>query len=126
MYSPCRNRKIPDYPINRGSAGCDLRRLGIAIEIAHLPPVLVIDDPSLKLDVTISVTIFECLQKLAKRGHIVLVSMKKPQLQEFKMIDSVVLLAGGFSVFSCSRRHIESYFCDPVVGYVTPHHRIIT
>jgi ABC-type multidrug transport system ATPase subunit len=114
----CKDRKIADNPVIRGPLGCDFRRLGIAIEIVHLPPVIVVDDPALSLDPTLSIQIFQCLGKLATRGHIVICSMDKPVLQEFKLLDSIILLSGGISIFAASRKSIVPYFCDRTVGYV--------
>ena len=48
----CKNRIIPQYPPLRGEEGSDLRRLSIALEIARLPPIIVIHDSTLNLHAT--------------------------------------------------------------------------
>lgn len=114
----CKNRRITEYPATRGELGCDLRRLSIAIEIVHLPPLLVIDEPTLDFEPAISVKVIECLKSLANRGHIVVCSMSKPSAPEFSMLDRVVLLTEGHSVFSGPPTKIEDHFCSDEMGYV--------
>jgi hypothetical protein len=114
----CKNRRITEYPPMRGELGCDLRRLSIAIEIVHLPPLLVIDEPTLDFEPAISVKIIECLKTLANRGHIVVCSMSKPSSSEFSMLDRVVLLTEGHTVFAGPPSKIEEHFCSTEMGYV--------
>jgi len=114
----CKNRRITEYPATRGELGCDLRRLSIAIEIVHLPALFVIDEPTLDFEPAISVKIIECLQTLARRGHIVLCSMSKPSTSEFSMLDRVVLLTEGHTIFSGPPGKVEEHFCSAEMGYV--------
>mmetsp|Transcript_15970 Transcript_15970/g.35350 ORF Transcript_15970/g.35350 Transcript_15970/m.35350 type:complete len:855 (-) Transcript_15970:2032-4596(-) len=113
----CKHRRITEYPPTRGELGCDMRRLSIAIEIVHLPHVIVIDEPTLDFEPAISVKIVECLQALAKRGHIVLCSMAKPSSGEFKMMDKVVLLSEGHTVYCGPPGSVEAHFCSSEMGY---------
>ena len=114
----CKNRRITEYPPTRGELGCDLRRLSIAIEIVHLPALFVIDEPTLDFEPAISVKIIECLQTLARRGHIVLCSMSKPSSSEFSMLDRVVLLTEGHTIYAGPPSKVEEHFCSPEMGYV--------
>eukprot|EP01032_Pedospumella_encystans_P023094 gene23094-26150_t len=107
----CKNRRITEYPPTRGELGCDLRRLSIAIEIVHLPALFVIDEPTLDFEPAISVKIIECLQTLARRGHIVLCSMSKPSSSEFSMLDRVVLLTEGHTIYAGPPSKVEEHFC---------------
>ena len=114
----CRDRKIPDRPQVKGEIGCDFRRLGIAMEIANLPPVIVINEPTLDFDPAISVLVMQCMKRLSERGHAVLLSLTRPYKQELMKIDNVVLLSEGHSIFSSAPRNIVKHFCSPKVGYV--------
>ena len=114
----CKHRRITEYPATRGELGCDLRRLSIAIEIVHLPPLFVIDEPTWDFEPAISVKIIECLQTLAKRGHIVICSMTKPSSSEFSMLDRVVLLTEGHTIYCGPPGKIEAHFCGDEMDYV--------
>jgi energy-coupling factor transporter ATP-binding protein EcfA2 len=114
----CKNRRIVEYPAMRGELGCDLRRLSIAIEVVHLPPLIVVDEPTWDFEPAISVKVIECLKSLANRGHIVVCSMSKPSASEFSMLDRAVLLMEGHSVYSGPPLKIEQHFCGDEMGYV--------
>ena len=114
---PCKNRRITEYPPTRGELGCDLRRLSIAIEVVHLPPLIVIDEPTLDFDPATSVKIIECLKTLANRGHIVICSMSKPSTSEFSMLDRVILLMEGHTIYSGPTSKLEDHFCSEEMGY---------
>ena len=58
----CKHRKIPEYPPYRGPLGSDLRRLSIAIDICALPPLIVIEEPSLNLEASLALDIVRCLR----------------------------------------------------------------
>jgi energy-coupling factor transporter ATP-binding protein EcfA2 len=114
----CKNHTIEEYPPTRGEAGCEFRRLSIALEIVHLPELIVIDEPSLDFDQIISIKILECLKRLTKRGHIVFCSMDKPTQSEFNMFDRVVLLSEGYTIFSAAPNQIDQHFCSADMGYL--------
>jgi hypothetical protein len=113
----CKDRIIEEYPSLRGEEGSDLRRLTIALEVADLPPLIVIDEPTKDFDPAISVSIIQCLQLLSSKGHIVVCSFTKPAVQEFELLDKVVLLSDGFTIYANSPKQIQNYFCSPNVGY---------
>ena len=114
----CRNRKIPDRPQLKREIGCDFHRLGIAMDIANLPPLIVINEPTLDFDPAISVLVMQCMKTLSGRGHAVVLSLSRPYKQELMKIDNVVLLSEGHSIFSSAPRNIVKHFCSPNVGYV--------
>lgn len=113
----CKNRVIPTYPELRGELGCDLRRLSIALEIVDLPPLIVVDEPTLSLDPGLSANILQCLHAVAAKGHIVLCSMSKPYFQELTMVDKVVVLSDGYTIYANSPSKIQEYFCSREMGY---------
>lgn len=113
----CKNRLIPVHPEMRGEAGADLRRLAIALEIANLPPLIVIDEPTLSFDSASSISILQCLKSLTETGHLVVCSMTKPFLPELEMLDRVVLLSEGYSVYSNSPKRSADFFCSAEMGY---------
>lgn len=114
----CKNKTIPEYPPTRGELGCDIRRLSIALEIVHLPPLIVLDEPTLDLEPAISMKIMNCLKTLTKRGHIVICSMEKPSCNEFNLIDRVILLTEGYTIYTGPVSQIDEHFCSEDMGYL--------
>lgn len=115
--SSCKNHVMPAFPEERGESSGDMRRLAIAMEVADLPPLIVIDEPTKGLDVALSMNIMSCIHNLAKKGHIVVCSMSKPFAQEMEAIDRVVLLSEGWSIFTGSRNQIKPFFTSKEMGY---------
>ena len=113
-----KNKTIPEYPPTRGDLGCEIRRLSIALEIVHLPPVIVLDEPTLDFEPAISVKIMHCLKTLTKRGHIIICSMEKPSHAEFSLLDRVVMITEGHSIYSGPTDKLETHFCSQEMGYV--------
>lgn len=114
----CRDRIIPEYPSMRGEAGGDLKKLSIAIEIAALPPIIVLDEPIKGFDIGIAMGILESLRKLTLRGIAVICSFDKVAMKMLPLIDNLVLLSGGYSIYTGSPRSVEEHFCGPNLGYV--------
>lgn len=114
----CKNLRIPEFPPTRGDTGCEMRRLSIALEIVHLPPLIVLDEPTLDFEPAISGKIMACLKALTQRGHIVICSMSRPSTVEFGMLDRVVMLSEGYTIFSGPPLAIDTHFCSSEMGYV--------
>jgi ABC-type multidrug transport system ATPase subunit len=112
------HKKVPEKHLTRGVLGGELRRLLIASEIIALPQLIVIAEPALSLELAASLHIFDRLRLLANRGHIVLCACSAPSPQVYSLIDNVVLLSEGFSIFAASKDFIERHFCSPALGYV--------
>lgn len=113
----CRQKRIEDKPAMRGIEGGELRRLSIAVQIIHLPPIIIIDNPSLELETTIAVEIFQTLKVVAAHGHVVVCSMAKPSQRIFNMFDSVVLMSQGFSIYAGPIVDASKFFCSSTLGY---------
>ena len=113
----CKHRILEDDAATRGELGCDLRRLSIAVEIVNLPAVIIVDDPQLALDTGTALGIFASLRALAQLGHVVLVSVPKPSNVLLAHVDSIVLLAEGYSIYAAPPQDIRSYFANPKIGF---------
>jgi len=112
-----KNRLIDERPQLRGELGGDLRRLSIAMEIIALPAVMILDDPLFGMDPSEAYGIMNRLKQVALRGHVVVCSMFKPAPRAFEMVDQVVLLSCGWTVFAGKRDNLKSHFCSKAVGY---------
>ena len=113
----CRSNRIPDNPSTRGIGGGELRRLSIAVEIIHLPPIIIIDDPALDLETTIAVEIFQTLKVLAAQGLAVICSMAKPSPRVFNLFDDIVLMSQGFSIYAGPALDASKFFSSSTLGY---------
>jgi ABC-type multidrug transport system ATPase subunit len=107
-----------DAAYARGEPGSDLRRLSIAVEIVNLPSLVIVDDPQMFLDPGVALGIFGSLKTLALMGRIVLVSIPKPSPVLLAHIDSIVLLAEGYSIYASAPHNLVSYFSSSKMGYV--------
>lgn len=118
LYS-IQDRVLPDDPADRGVEAGDLRRLSIAVEIVALPPLVIIDDPTVRLEPAVAVDIMASLRRVAERGCIVVLAMPSPSPQILACIDKLVVVGrGGFSIYAAAPQDLKTYFCSSSVGYV--------
>ena len=109
---------LPDDPPDRGVEAGELRRLSIALEIIALPPLVVIDDPLVRLDQAVSSVVMAALRRVAAKGIIVLLAVPPPSPQTLACIDKLVVLgSGGFSIYASAPQNIKTYFCSTSIGY---------
>ena len=81
--------------------GCESRKLAVALNIIHLPPVIVLDDPTDGLDAISSLNLMSCIRGLSEAGHTVICSVpSRPQRPLFDMADHIVLISSGYSIYS--------------------------
>jgi ABC-type multidrug transport system ATPase subunit len=113
----CLHTIIPEEPPSRGIAGFEFRKLQIAAEIADLPLVMLVDEPTLTFDPMLSYSIFQCLKKLCNAGHILICSMITAFPQEVSLVSTVVVLSDGYSILSTSPDNIVPYYCQDEMGY---------
>ncbi len=113
-----RNDVLPDIVPDRGVVAGNLRRLSIAVEAVHFPPLLVIDDPVVGLEPAVAATIMTTLKTFAQKGHVVVLAMATPAPQSLAMIDHLVVVARGYTIYSAAPQDLRSFFCSKEVGYV--------
>ena len=97
--------------------GNDLRLLSIAVALLTFPPVILFDDPFRYIDSYYSINTLKIMKKLAARGHTIICTLSFPENFEIEGLDSVVLLSGGFSIYSGRRDSVEKYFTSRSLGY---------
>lgn len=108
----CKDEKVENYSINSS----EVRRLNIAVEIVGLPPLIVIDEPTVGLEPAHAMAVFASLRAIASRGHIVICAMMRPTSQLFVHVDRAIVLSAGKSIFSAETKYIRQHFTN--LGYV--------
>jgi len=96
----------------KGLSGGQIRRVGIGIEILDLPPLLFLDEPTSGLDAAAAFNVVEALQRLAGEGLSVVCTIHQPSSEVFDMLDNVMLLSEGRTVFFGKGSNIVPYFRD--------------
>ncbi|XP_014255925.1 ATP-binding cassette sub-family G member 1-like [Cimex lectularius] len=90
--------KCADNWTNRLSGG-QRKRVSVALEIVHNPPVIFLDEPTTGLDiVTINQTV-QLLRLLAKQGRTVVCTIHQPSASLFHLFDRVYMLARGKCIY---------------------------
>ena len=112
-----RNEVLPEVVPDRGVSAGQLRRLSIAVEIVNYPPLIVVDDPCLGLEPAVGLTIMQALKALAAKGHVVVLAMPTPAPQSLALIDHLVVVGSGYTIYSAPPQDLRSYFCSPDIGY---------
>ena len=83
-----------------------------------MPPLVVIDDPLVRLDQAVSSVVMAALRRVAAKGIIVLLAVPPPSPQTLACIDKLVVLgSGGFSIYASAPQNIKTYFCSTSIGY---------
>ena len=108
---------IHERPCLRGVEGGEIRRLSIAIEILLFPSVILLEEPTSGLDTREAIRVMNQLQLLADSGHTVLCSLPKPCSQIFEMVDTVVVIAEGQSIYCGPVADVASYFSNELLNY---------
>jgi len=101
---------ISERPSMRGPLGGALRRLMIAVSIAHLAPVMLLEDPISDIDTCEGEIIMGCLRKLAHRGHTVVCTAHKPTTKTINQAHNLVVLASGYTIYAAPVDRIVPYF----------------
>lgn len=95
---------------HRGVSGGERRRVSIGIDIIHDPIVLFLDEPTSGLDSTSAFMVVKVLQRIAHSGSIVVMSVHQPSYRILGLLDRLVLLSHGQTVYSGSPANLPVFF----------------
>ncbi|KAF6166474.1 hypothetical protein GIB67_038211 [Kingdonia uniflora] len=95
---------------HRGVSGGERRRVSIGIDIIHDPIVLFLDEPTSGLDSTSAFMVVKVLQRIAQSGSIVVMSVHQPSYRILGLLDRLIFLSRGQTVFSGSPSSLPSFF----------------
>ncbi|KAK6943720.1 ABC-2 type transporter [Dillenia turbinata] len=105
---------------HRGVSGGERRRVSIGTDIIHDPIVLFLDEPTSGLDSTSAYMVVKVLQRIAQSGSIVVMSIHQPSYRIMSLLDQLLFLSHGQTVFRGSPRSLQPFFSE--FGHPIPEH----
>ena len=103
---------------HRGVSGGERRRVSIGIDIIHDPILLFLDEPTSGLDSTSAFMVVKVLQRIAQSGSIVIMSVHQPSYRILGLLDRLIFLSRGQTVYSGSPVNLPSFFSE--FGHAIP------
>ncbi|KAL0541025.1 hypothetical protein IC582_021055 [Cucumis melo] len=97
---------------HRGVSGGERRRVSIGIDIIHDPIILFLDEPTSGLDSTSAFMVVKVLQRIAQSGSIVVMSVHQPSYRILGLLDRLLFLSRGQTVYSGSPANLPLYFSE--------------
>ncbi|KAK9057958.1 hypothetical protein SSX86_022797 [Deinandra increscens subsp. villosa] len=97
---------------HRGVSGGERRRVSIGIDIVHDPIILLLDEPTSGLDSTSAYMVIKVLQRIAQSGSIVIMSIHQPSYRILGLLDRLLFLSRGQTVYSGSPSNLSLYFSE--------------
>ena len=109
---PDRERRIRDYP-HRLSGGMQ-QRIAIAMALANKPELLILDEPTTALDVTIQAQILDLVRKLRRESNMTVILITHDIGVIAEMCDEVIVMYGGRVL---ERGNVVDVIVDPKQPY---------
>ncbi|CAN8317259.1 unnamed protein product [Cochlearia groenlandica] len=97
---------------HRGISGGERRRVSIGIDIIHDPILLFLDEPTSGLDSTSAFMVVKVLKRIAQSGSIVIMSIHQPSHRVLGLLDRLIFLSRGQTVYSGSPASLPRYFAE--------------
>ncbi|KAF5733787.1 putative ATP-binding cassette transporter [Tripterygium wilfordii] len=97
---------------HRGVSGGERRRVSIGIDIIHDPILLFLDEPTSGLDSTSAFMVVKVLQRIAQSGSIVIMSVHQPSYRILGLLDRLIFLSRGQTVYSGPPTGLPSFFAE--------------
>lgn len=97
---------------HRGVSGGERRRVSIGMDIIHDPILLFLDEPTSGLDSTSAFMVIKVLQGIARSGSIVMMSLHQPSYRILDLLDRLLLLSRGNTVYDGSPLDLSRFLKD--------------
>nr|QVT92311.1 ABC transporter [Salvia miltiorrhiza] len=97
---------------HRGVSGGERRRVSIGTDIIHDPILLFLDEPTSGLDSTSAYMVVKVLQRIAQSGSIVIMSIHQPSYRILGLLDRMIFLSRGQTVYSGPPSNLPVFFSD--------------
>ncbi|BFI30920.1 ATP-binding cassette, subfamily G (WHITE), member 2 [Marchantia polymorpha subsp. ruderalis] len=105
---------------HRGVSGGERRRVSIGIDIIHDPLLLFLDEPTSGLDSTSAFLVIKTLQKIARAGSIVILTIHQPSYRILGLLDRLIILAFGQKIYGGPPSELNSFYA--AFGRPVPEH----
>ncbi|XP_047063872.1 ABC transporter G family member 5-like [Lolium rigidum] len=109
---------------HRGVSGGERRRVSIGIDIIHDPIVLFLDEPTSGLDSTSAFMVVKVLQRIARSGSVVVMSVHQPSYRILALIDRLMILSSGRTVYygppAALRGFLSVFMGEPIPDGANP------
>ncbi|MCL7046288.1 hypothetical protein MKW94_030675 [Papaver nudicaule] len=96
----------------RGISGGERRRVSIGVAIIHDPILLFLDEPTSGLDSSSSFMVVKVLQRIARSGRIVIMSVHQPSSRIVGLLDQLIFLSQGETVYYGSPAKLSPFLSD--------------
>lgn len=123
----CANTRIGSN-IHKGCSGGEKRRTSLGVQMLANPSVLFLDEVTTGLDATSAFQLIRTLKTLAGKGRTIIVTIHQPRSEIWGLIDHLILLSGGFTLYSGTVQNCLPYFADlnyPLPPFVNPAEHLI-
>ncbi|EYU33174.1 hypothetical protein ABFS82_06G148900 [Erythranthe guttata] len=97
---------------HRGVSGGERRRVSIGTDIIHDPILLFLDEPTSGLDSTSAFMVVKVLQRIARSGSVVIMSIHQPSYRILGLLDQMIFLSRGKTVYSGPPSNLPVFFSD--------------
>ncbi|KAF3780375.1 ABC transporter G family member 10 [Nymphaea thermarum] len=97
---------------HRGVSGGERRRVSIGIDIIHDPILLFLDEPTSGLDSTSAFMVVKVLQRIARTGSIVIMSIHQPSSRIVGLLDRMIFLSRGHTVYNGPPFGLSGFLSD--------------
>ncbi|KAJ9181657.1 hypothetical protein P3X46_009765 [Hevea brasiliensis] len=97
---------------HRGVSGGERRRVSIGIDIVHDPILLFLDEPTSGLDSTSAFMVVKVLQRIARSGSIVIMSIHQPSYRILSLLDRLIFLSHGQTVYAGPPGSLPEFFAE--------------
>ncbi|KAL7109042.1 hypothetical protein ACP275_06G151200 [Erythranthe tilingii] len=97
---------------HRGVSGGERRRVSIGTDIIHDPILLFLDEPTSGLDSTSAFMVVKVLQRIARSGSVVIMSIHQPSYRILGLLDQMIFLSRGKTVYSGPPSNLPAFFSD--------------
>ena len=97
--------------MRRGISGGEKKRVSVAIQLIHNPPILFLDEPTTGLDAFNSLLLMRQLKQVAQEHHrCIVASIHQPRSSLFDLFDDIMILSKGSVVYNGPRSSVLSTF----------------
>ncbi|XP_011033357.1 PREDICTED: ABC transporter G family member 15-like [Populus euphratica] len=113
----CADSKIGNWHL-RGISTGEKKRLSISVEILTRPHIMLLDEPTTGLDSASAFFVIRALSSIAYDGKIVICSIHQPSSDVFNLLDDLLLLSGGETVYFGEAKMAVKFFAE--AGFPCP------